>query len=434
LIPHPEAAAQIALPWVVRLRYATVTGLVATAILVDRALHIPLPLMGIALAAGVMLLTNVALARWTSRPARLRTIATSTLVLWAFVFDTACLTAVLMLTGGANNPFSLLYLVQITVSAIILTKRQTWALGCLAVLCFGLLFLVYRPIPALEVHHHGGRDLHLAGMWVAFVVATFLVALFSGRIAGLLRESEDSLFRMQEELSRKERLASLLTLAAGAAHELNTPLGTIAIVARDMERFATGTARNSALVEDSRLIRAEVERCREILLRMSLEGGEPAGEVPGAATVDELLREVERELQVGPRIRRAPSNGGPPLILTVPRRAVVQAMIALAKNALEASPADSLVEIGAELAEPCVRLVVRDQGCGMSEETLRHAGEPFFTTKEPGQGMGLGVFLVRTVAERMGGRLSYTSIPGRGTTARLELPLIVQKTAAGRPA
>ena len=98
----------------------------------------------------------------------------------------------------------------------------------------------------------------------------------------------------------------------------------------------------------------------------------------------------------------------------------------------EASPARSLVEVGAELVEPYVRLIVRDQGCGMSEETLSHAGEPFFTTKEPGQGVGLGVFLVRAVAERMGGRLLYTSVPGRGTTAALELPLAVEKPAEGK--
>jgi two-component system sensor histidine kinase RegB len=419
---------------VVRLRYATVNGLMATALLVDRVLHIPLPLQWIAFASGVMLLTNLALTRWAARPGKLQTIATSTLVVWVFVLDTACLTVVLMLTGGANNPFSLLYLVQITVSAMILTKRQTWALGCLAVLCFGLLFLVYHPIPALEVHHHGGSDLHLAGMWVAFVVATFLVALFSGKIAELLREREGSLLRMQEELGRKERLASLLTLAAGAAHELNTPLGTIAIVAREMEKFATGIAHNSALAEDSRLIRGEVERCREILLRMSVEGGEPTGEVAEATAVEDLLCEVERDAQAAGRVRRLPCKADPPMILTIPRRAVVQAMLALVKNALEASAQQSLVEIGAELAEPYVRLIVRDQGCGMSEEMLRHAGEPFFTTKEPGQGMGLGVFLVRTVAERMGGRLSYTSVPGRGTIAALELLLAVEKAAAGRPA
>ncbi len=427
---RPEAAARIALPWVVRLRYAMAAGQMATAILVDRALHIALPLGWIALAPGLMALTNLWLARRAARPERLEKVATSTLVVWVFVLDTACLTAVLMLSGGANNPFSLLYLVQITLSATILTKRQTWALGCLATLCFGLLFLVYRPIPVLEMHHHGrGADLHLMGMWVGFVIATFLVALFSGKIAELLREREDSLLGMQEELAKKERLASLVTLAAGAAHELSTPLGTIAIAAREIERFAAETPGSTALAEDSRLIRAEVERCREILLRMSAEGAEPAGEAAEPALVDDLLREAAREFQAGGRVRLLPWKADPPLTLTVPRRAVAQALMALVKNALEAGAPASGVEIAAELVGPYVRLVVRDEGHGMSEETLRHAGEPFFTTKEPGAGMGLGVFLVRTLAERLGGRLTYESAPGRGTIAALELPLRAARVA-----
>ncbi len=431
---RPEAAARIALPWVVRLRYAMAAGEMATAVLVNRALHVALPLGWIALAPGAMTLTNLFLARRAAQPEHNERVATSTLVVWMFVLDTACLTAVLMLTGGANNPFSLLYLVQITLAAMILTKRQTWALGFLATLCFGSLFLVYRPLPGLEMHRHGrGGDLHLIGMWVGFVIATFLVALFSGKIAELLRERENSLLGMQEELAKKERLASLVTLAAGAAHELSTPLGTIAIAAREMERFAAERSGSAALAQDSRLIRAEVDRCRAILSRMSAEGAEPAGEALEPTPAENLLQEAAREFQAGGRVRVSPCKAGPPLTVTVPRRAVTQAMTALVKNALEASEPASGVEIAAERAGPYVRLVVRDKGRGMSEESLRHAGEPFFTTKEPGAGMGLGVFLVRTLAERLGGRLTYESAPGRGTVAALELPL-PGETAAQEPA
>lgn len=405
-------------------------GQIATAILVDRVLRIALPLGWIVLAPALTAATNIWLACRAARPENSEKVATSTLVVWVFVLDTICLTAVLMLTGGANNPFSLLYLVQITLSAMILTKRQTWALGGLAALCFGLLFLAYRPIPVLEIHRHGrGGDLHLAGMWIGFVIVTFLVSMFSGKIAELLREREESLLGMQEELAKKERLASLVTLAAGAAHELSTPLGTIAIVAREMERFATETARSSALADDSRLIRTEVDRCRQILLRMSAEGAEPPGEAPERAPVDALLRELARAYPQSGRVRVVPLQAAPVPVVTVPRRALEQALMALVKNALEASAPDAGVEVGAELAAPFVRLLVRDQGHGMSEETLRHAGEPFFTTKEPGAGMGLGVFLVRTLAERLGGKLTYQSIPQRGTVAALELPLSVETTA-----
>ena len=156
-------------------------GQIAAAALVDRALRTDLPLGWIAVAPCLEALTNL----WLSRR---EDAAESALIGWLFVLDTLGLTAVLMLTGGPTNPLSLLYLVYITLSAMILNQRQTWALGLLASICFALLFWRYRPIPALEMHHHGeGVNVHLVGMWLGFGIAALLVARFSGRISSLLR-------------------------------------------------------------------------------------------------------------------------------------------------------------------------------------------------------------------------------------------------------
>jgi two-component system sensor histidine kinase RegB len=349
-------------------------------------------------------------------------------VAWAFVLDTLCLTFLLMLAGGPTNPFSLLYLVHITLSAIILTKRWTWVLGALSTLCFGLLFRVYRPIPALEMHRPAdGTNLHLIGMWIGFGVAAFLVALFSGKISELLRQHEDSLRRMQAELAKRDRLASLATLSAGAAHELNTPLGTIAVVARELELFATNTARNEAIAEDSRLIRTEVDRCREILWRMSVQGAQPAALGSESVEAAELLADVCREIQQPARLTVEVSSAAvPAAALTVPRRAVAQALIALTRNALEASAPDEAVRVVARQEGANFQFVIADRGKGMTPNTLRRIGEPFFTTKEPGKGMGLGTFLVRTLAEQLGGRLTFESSPQTGTLATLELPLVLK--------
>ena len=218
--PVPEAAPQIALPWIVRLRYGMALGQVATALFVRYALGVDIPLGALAIAPALVGASNLLLATRIAHPDISHKVATSTLVAWAFVLDTVSLTFLLMLSGGPTNPFSLLYLVHITLSAIILTKRWTWVLGALSTLCFGLLFRIYRPIPELEMHHPAdGTSLHLTGMWIGFGVAAFLVALFSGKISELLRQHEDSLLRMQIELAKRDRLASLGTLAAGAAHE-----------------------------------------------------------------------------------------------------------------------------------------------------------------------------------------------------------------------
>jgi two-component system sensor histidine kinase RegB len=416
------AAPQIALPWIVRLRYGMAIGQIVTALFVRYVLGVDIPLGAIALAPALVGASNLLLAARVRHPDVSRWIATSTLVAWAFVLDTLCLTFLLMLSGGPTNPFSLLYLVHITLSAIILTKRWTWLLGALSTLCFGLLFRIYRPIPALEMHHPAdGTNLHLIGMWIGFGVAAVLVALFSGKISELLRQHENSLLAMQTELAKRDRLASLATLAAGAAHELNTPLATIAVVARELELFATNTSPNDAVAEDSRLIRTEVDRCREILWRMSVQGAQPAAHASESVEAGELLDDVCREIQQPGRVQI--SFPDQPVALTVPRRAVAQALIALTRNALEASAPNSTVRVTARQAGERFQFVVADNGKGMSSNTLRRIGEPFFTTKEPGKGMGLGTFLVRTLAEQLGGRLTFESTPQAGTLATFELPL-----------
>ena len=420
--PVPEAAPQIALPWIVRLRYGMAIGQIVTALFVRYALGVDIPLGAIAIAPALVGVSNLLLAARVRHPDVSHSIPTSPLVAWAFVLDTLCLTFLLMLSGGPTNPFSLLYLVHITLSAIILTKRWTWLLGALSTVCFGLLFRIYRPIPVLEMHRPAdGTNLHLIGMWIGFGVAAVLVAVFSGKISELLRQHEDSLLLMQAELAKRDRLASLATLAAGAAHELNTPLATIAVVARELELFATDTERNDAMAEDSRLIRTEVDRCREILWRMSVQGAQPAAHASESVDAGDLLDDVSREIQQPGRVEIC--SPGQRVSLTVPRRAVAQALIALTRNALEASAPDSPVRVIARQAGERFQFVVSDDGRGMSPNTLRRIGEPFFTTKEPGKGMGLGTFLVRTLAEQLGGRLTFESTPQTGTLATLELPL-----------
>jgi len=424
----PEAAPRIALPWIVRLRYGLAFGQAATVLAVDQFLGIDLPLPRILILPALTLASNLWLSRWGADAAdsgdASRTLA------GIFILDTLCLTGILMLSGGPNNPFSLLYLVAITLSATILSKQQTWALGALATVCFGSLFWIYWPIPVLEMHRtQPGPSLHLIGMWVSFGVAAFLVAMFSGKISELLREREASLIQLQEELAKKDRLASLVTLAAGAAHELSTPLATIAVAAKEVERYASqqedeeSEAVNS-LAEDSRLIRTEVERCRQILTRMSMEGAEPAGEASVEVQVSDLLATTLAEFGPSSRVRTKIAEDAEGAKLIIPRRAVEQALVALIRNAVDASANRAMVTLSAAVEGGSVQFLVEDSGSGMNEETLRHVGEPFFTTKEPGRGMGLGIFLVRTLAHRLGGGLTFESAVGRGTRVTFELPLL----------
>lgn len=418
-----------------RLRYGMAFGQIATLLFVHYFLDIHLPLAAAVVGPALVAGSNLLLASRASRTVPGARIGTSALVAGAFALDTICLTWVLSQSGGPTNPFTLLYLVHITLSATILTKRSTWLLGALSVVCFGLLFFGYKPIPALEMHHvPGAIGLHLIGMWVSFGVAAILVAMFSGKISELLRQHEESMLRMHRELAKKDRLASLVTLAAGAAHELSTPLSTIAVVARELESLATDRFPNASVAEDSRLIRSEVDRCSDILRRMSAQGAAPAGEALETLAADELLARVCDEMAPTARIRIEPGAPGAAPALRIPPRPVQQALIALVKNALEASAVDTLVRVSARPAGDVMRFVVTDEGSGMPDDVLRRIGEPFFTTKEPGKGMGLGTFLVRTLAEQLGGRLRYESAPDSGTSAILELPVAVSPVAVSKEA
>ncbi|MGA3239170.1 MAG: ATP-binding protein [Bryobacteraceae bacterium] len=413
-----DSAPNVALPWVVRLRYGMVVA--ETIIILGLWYVFGFPLSWTLAPPAVILASNILLGRMRILPGR-----RPQQVLGAiFCLDTLCLTAVLGLTGGPMNPFSLLYLVQITLSAVVLRKGWTWALGCLSTACFGLLFFFNVPSAAFQVHHaEEGLSPHLAGMWCAFVIAAALITFFTGKIADALRTREQEVLILQEQVAKNERLASLVTLAAGAAHELGTPLGTIAIASRELERYAASLAGGGGVLEDARVIRSEVERCRRILERMSVQSAEPMGEAPQPSNILGLLEEVVAAFPAPHRMWLKIELRDEALSAILPPRAVAQALAALIQNALDANIDRRPIVIAADADNSVLRIAIRDSGHGMPPHVLRHIAEPFFTTKEPGKGMGLGTFLVRTFAETMGGRVLFESLPGEGAIATLELPM-----------
>ena len=337
--------------------------------------------------------------------------------------DTLCLTALLALTGGPANPFTLLYLVQITLSAVILSKEWTWAIGGLSVAGFAFLFPVHVRVAVFESHHTSeGFSVHLAGMWIAFAAASLVITLFIGKVSEAMRRREQEALSLRDQAARDERLASIVTLAAGAAHELGSPLGTIAVVSKDLELYAEKVLGNDEVAAEARLIRSEVDRCSRILQQMSIRGAEPIGETPVRLGLGEALGSVKQGFAPPERDLVQTEVAGEGQEVTLPPDATRQALTALVRNALDASDG-SPVLLTAECAQGKLRFTVKDSGCGMRRETLDRVAEPFFTTKPPGRGMGLGTFLVRAYAEALNGSLEFESEAGAGTKVTLELPL-----------
>ena len=420
-VDSADLAPNLALPWVSRLRYGMVAGEAIIILGMAYGFRLNLPVAGTLTPLVVVLASNILLGRLRGLTARFPQQTLGAI----FCLDTLCLTVMLGLTGGPNNPFSLLYLVQIALSAIVLRKVWTWVLGALSTACFGLLFLFHIPLAVFQTHHiEEGLSPHLIGMWIAFVIAAALITFFTGKIAEALRRREQEVLELQDQVARHERLASMVTLAAGAAHELGTPLGTIAVVARELERYASNISKDNATLEDARLIRSEVDRCRVILERMSAQGAQPRGETPERVRVLNLLTMVCGQFTESQQAFLCIDLTDETLDAVLPVQATAQSLAALIQNALDANIDRRPVHIGAAETGSALRISVQDRGHGMSEAVLRRIAEPFFTTKEPGKGMGLGTFLVRTFAQNLGGRVQFDSTPGEGTTATLELPLL----------
>ncbi len=330
------------------------------------------------------------------------------------------LTALLELTGGPSNPFVVVYALQVAVAALTIGRGAAVALGAFILASYAVLIQwhVHELVPT----HHRLNDFptHLFTMWLSLTVVAELVAYFVGRASVALRRREDALEEMRRRAARSERLVSLTTLAAGAAHELSTPLATIAVTARELERALAIREADRELTGDARLIRNEVDRCQAILDQMSGRAGGTAADEPALVGVVQLLADVRSQLATD-RAERLVVRAAPDLPpVMVPRAGLRQTLLSLIVNAFDAS-ANTPVVVDVTTAGDTFRVAVADQGSGLTADAARRAGEPFFTTKDPGRGLGLGLFLARIFAERLGGSLKLES--AQGTTAVLELPL-----------
>jgi two-component system sensor histidine kinase RegB len=414
----------IQLWWLIKIRWASIVSLLVIFIGAAYVFDFPLAWERVAGILSLGVLSNLVLmARSATSEDPPHSLAGISLVI-----DVVVLTGLLYMSGGYANPFSMMFLVYVTLAAFFLNAAWTWGVLGISALCFTALFFFHVPLPQLgmrahHIHHdHGeGMSLHLHGMFVAFLVIGVITAAFVTRMNREISEQAKLIVDLERAEDERRRLASLATLAAGAAHELSSPIGTLVLIGDDLARDLGDHSRWS---DDVTLMRQELERCRAILRRMRGQSSELIGEAPSRCVVSDIVRDVSSQFEkLGLSSNVDPIVGATSLVTL--RDGLSSTLHNLVRNAFQACARGESVHLSVALDSHEVAFSVIDSGVGMSEDTRRRAGEPFFTSKQPGEGMGLGLYLAKLFAAQVGGTLSIESKLGGGTRVDLRIPMVV---------
>ena len=438
--------------WLLQLRWVAVVGQLLAIGISYALLHIPLPLTPLLSLVAFTTLTNLlihfALRRYRSHPritsdegsedsslipsVTLKTSTWDSIHIRSYwlgmllLVDVMTLTGLLYYSGGAVNPFACFYLANIVVGGLVLPAAWTWMLAVASVLGTTLLLAFARPLPEMGIAFAEGAGLFSIpkqGALIALTACCGVVTYFMTILVKELRSRENRLAEAEAQAERAQRVEALATLAAGAGHELASPLSTIAVVTKELARKLDRIQIDPNIRRDVDLIRSELDRCREVLQRMKSGAGEAAAEVMNQVCVEELVKTILEPIRTPERVVVVIDPTIRSQAIQLPLQAVSQAIRNLIQNALDASPETSRVAIHIEQQSSNWQILIIDQGTGMSEDVQRRVGQHFYTTKEVGQGMGLGVFLTRNVIHGLGGELRFSAGEDIGTICQVTLPL-----------
>lgn len=388
----------------IRLRWLAVAGQTLSLVVVNLMLGFPLPLVPCLLAVALSVIVNLLLRVRFPVARRLGDISAGPLL----AYDVLQLTALLYLTGGLSNPFALLYLAPVMISATALSWTTTVTLGLFATLCAGAVGLWHWPLPWAGGDVPLLPDLYLAGVWVALTVSIGFIGLHSWRVAEEARELADALAATELVLAREQHLSQLDGLAAAAAHELGTPLATIALVVKEMQRSA---APDSPHAEDIGLLRDQVKRCRDILQTLnSLGSGDaPFDRMPLSLLLEEVVG-PHRDFGIAISVSLPGDRSDEPVLARNP--GLIYGLGNLVENAVDF--AATAVAVEARWTTTRMEIVVRDDGPGFAPEVSDRIGQPYVTSRgrdrlggpeEEESGLGLGFFIAKTLLERSGATL-----------------------------
>ena len=411
----------VRLDTLVRLRWLAIIGQSTAVLVVYYGLDFHLPIYAC--------LAAIVLSAWLNVALRLRFHMTQRLApdraAWLLAFDIAELAVLLFLTGGLQNPFAFLFLGPVLLSATALPPRFTLLLGAFAVACATILVFVHYPLPWDSEDPLQLPPIYMMGVWLCILLAIGFIGVYAWQITEESRQLSDALAATELVLAREQHLSQLDGLAAAAAHELGTPLSTISVIARELERAIALDAPHG---DDVRLLREQATRCRDILAKITElpGGGEPFDRMRLTALIEEVVA-PHRNFGVTIDVATPTDRSTEPVGARNP--AILYGLGNLLENAVDF--ANDRVSVDADWGEESVAVTITDDGPGFAPEILARIGEPYVTTRsrrhqqtdtgdEP-TGLGLGFFIAKTLLERSGATLSFENraVPERGAIIRL---------------
>ena len=412
--PTPELAERIR--WFIRLRWFAVAGIViASSVVASLNVAVSWPhLMGLAALLGGLNVVFAGLSR--------RGIPPLPFTWWQIVMDLTVLTLALHVSGGIENPFAFFYVFHVIIASILLPPRVSYLVAALATMFFLAMALLEHlgVAPHAEIGFVQWRNpRYLAAASAALAFSLFSASYLASTIMEGLRRKDDEMRRFNEGLLQTEKLAAIGQLAAGIAHELNTPLASISGYAEELGEIARGAG--DKVVQYTGVIRSQTDRCKAITQSL-LNFARKSDIRIQPVDVNGVIREAIDYLRFKKRTQLAIETdlADVPTVKADPGQ-LLQVFLSILVNSADAIQGGGTIKVRSR-AEKDVRVTIADSGCGIPEENLKKIFEPFFTTKAPGEGTGLGLSLSYGIVKQLGGSIDLKSKVGEGTEVTIALP------------
>jgi two-component system sensor histidine kinase RegB len=416
---HPRR--HVRLDTILRLRWLAALGQLAAIFIVSHGLEFDVPVIPCVAIVGLSALVNLALQIAFNPMQRLEPVYAAALL----ALNIVELAALLYLTGGLQNPFSFLFLAPVLISATALPIRLTIALGVLAVACASALVFFHLPLPWDSDDPLVLPPIYLFGVWLSILVAIGVTSLYSFQVTEEARKLSDALAATELVLTREQHLTQIDGLAAAAAHELGTPLSTIFLIARELEKSVHD---NDHLAADLKTLREQAQRCRDILAKITQlsASGAPFDRMPLSTLIEETVA-PHRDFGVAIKVRLAVAAAREPVGARNP--AILYGVGNILENAVDF--ARTTVEVNAWWNAETVEIVISDDGPGIAPDMLKRIGEPYLTRRRSTDeeqnehsGLGLGIFIARTLLERTGAKVSFSNrtFPDHGAVVQIAWP------------